>query len=169
MKLIDQQKRKTLKLITGAAAGLGLAGLPLAGHAVALATGSASATGQELSPLKIDILAGKAIPGDTVIMRNNTSTTMVIDRFMPGIVAFKDSMIDLNMLFQGSKIIIEPQRAMSATVAEWQLLAVPMFKEYLWADDSAIELSGDTHVVMLDGTLTGQQAILSPAVVPAYS
>lgn len=166
--MIDQRKRKTLKLISGAGAGLGLASLPLAGSAAALASG-ASTAGQSTSPLQIEILAGNTTPGDIVIMRNNMSAAIVIDQFTPGIVVFKDSIIDLNRLVQGHKITIEPQRVLSATVAQWQLLAVPMFKEYLWADDSAIEHSGDTHVIRLDGVLSGRQAILSPSSIPVYN
>ena len=144
--MTDQQKRKALKLITGAGAGLGLAGLPLAGYAAALTPGSALKTAQALSPLQIEILAGNAVPGDKVIMRNNTSTVMVIDQFTPAIVAFKESMIDLNMLFQDRAITIAPAQSLSATVAEWQLLAAPMFKEYLWADDSVIDVTLEVRI-----------------------
>lgn len=167
--MIDQKKRKTLKMITGAGAGLGLAGLPLAGHAVLMASDSDPAKGRVLPSIQVDILAGKAIPGDTVILRNNTSAAMVFDHFTPGIVAFMGSMIDLNMLFQNGPLTIEPQQVMSATVAEWQLLAVPTLKEYLWAGDSAIQLTGDTHVVRLDGVLDGGRVVLSPSQELVYS
>lgn len=164
--MIDQQKRRTLRIFAGTGAGVGLAAIPLAGHTADLVNRTSEFPVEGLeAPLQIDIMMGNAVPGDTVIIRNTTSDDLTIKQFLPGVVTYKDSMFDLNMLLKQGNIQLAPEQVVAATVAEWQLLAVPQFTDYLWADEAAIELSKDTRVIKLNGTLQGRNAVLSTAAV----
>ena len=172
--MADQQKRRTLKILAGAGAGVGLAALPPAGHAAALVKRSARlpAEGQpelpadgQSAPLQIDIMAGNAVPGDTVIIRNTTPDDLAIEQFHPSVVTYKDSMFDMSTLLEEGNLHLAPKQIVAVTVTEWQLLAAPQFTDYLWADETAIELSKDTRVIQLNGTMQGRNAVLSTAAI----
>ena len=167
--MIDQQKRRTLKIFAGA--GASLTALPLAGHAAALANRSPGLRAEGLpaeglaAPLQIDIMAGNAVPGDTVIICNTTPDDLTIEQFHPSVVTYKDSMFDMSTLLEEGNLHLAPKQIVAVTVTEWQLLAAPQFTDYLWADEAAIELSKDTRVIQLNGTMQGRNAVLSTAAI----
>lgn len=193
--MTDLQKRQTLKLITGTGLGfsaLGVAGLSSSLLASESNTGSAqyapdiSSRSRGVADLQIDIISTTAIPEQSVILTNNTDDVMTLDKFMPGTIVFKDSMVELNSLLESGPITLEPHHAMSATVEVWNLLALstlapralvppalaapklappnlaPPIIEYVWAENAITELSTETDIIAVGAFVADRQAIVYP-------
>lgn len=112
--------------------------------------------------LQIEILTGKAAPGDSVILRNTTTEMLRIESFQPGIIACRDSILDLNQLCKSHSLILQPMQVMPAALTRWQILAAPAMKHgYLLADDSATAVSADTDLVLLVAAVRGGNAIVA--------
>ncbi len=151
--MTDQQKRKTLKLMATAGAA-GASPLALG----AMLPGRKPAQGVHLS---IDIVAGSAVPGDSVILRNSSTQLLRIEKFSPGIIACRDSIFDLNELCKNKSLELAPGQVVSATVEQWQVLSAPLMRAYLQADPSVTALSPHTDLISLAAMVNGTEAVVS--------
>lgn len=148
--MTDQQKRATLKAIAATGAAVTVPGILQAD--VKMLDGG-------LPPqLQIDILAGAGVPGDSVILKNTSAQALTIDFFKPGIVVYKDSMLNLNELCADGPLMLQPGQIISKTIAEWQLLATPKLESYLLADAAAESVSATMDQLKLAATLKRSRA-----------
>ena len=110
--------------------------------------------------LSIDIVAGSAVPGDSVILRNTSAQVIHIEQFTPGIIACRDSTFDLNKLCNNRSLELLPGQVISATVEQWQVLSAPLMRAYLQADASATVLSAHTDVISLAAMVNSTEAVV---------
>ena len=157
--MIDQLKRNTLKIM--AAAGVAAVS-PMALSAALPARKGAEAAGNGLldTHLQIDILAGRSVPEDSVILRNTTTDVLQINAFRPGVIAYKDSILDLNKLCSKQTLVLQPGQLVSFTARLWEEMADSAMHEYLLADNSASAISNDTDVLSLLAMIHDNNAIV---------
>lgn len=151
--MADITRRAALKYIAGGAGTLLPVSTVLAGADCSQSGLSQAATrsvNNTQTPLKIEIVTGKSIPEDTVLLSSSVSHSLMIHQFLPGMLAFDDRLLDLNQLFNAGPITIQPNIEYSASLHEWQLLADPNMREYLHADTAAQSIGTGTRLLALD-------------------
>jgi len=137
--MIDTSKRRTLKLISGAAAlgGATLSRVAFADEQLIPASAKQPAGNISCSQLQIQIITGNSTPEDTVIFNNSTSEPVAIDHFLPGFVTLGNQMIDMNTLTKDKKIVIQPGYPLASNLSRWEILSLGPGDSYLWCDTAA--------------------------------
>lgn len=167
---MDQKKRKTLKILSGfSAAALGgkiTNALADTGPNIVTSTNIAEAHkhnkhSQAYNRLKIEIIAGRTAPEDTVIITNQSDRTITVDEFLPGMITLRDQMMDLNQIVKNENLSVKPGYPVATKVARWEMLALPDSALYLQSDDSYTSLSNDTQVISIIATVSHRRALLT--------
>lgn len=164
---MDHTKRKTLKILSGlsasavgssaitAAADTGLYNNRLSG------THSHTENLHANNLLRIDVLASKSAPEDTVVMASLSNRTITVGEFLPGMITFKNQMMDLNQIIKDDKLTIEPGYPVATKIARWEMLALTDSSHYLQSDDSYTEISSDTQIIRIIAKVSHQRASLT--------
>jgi len=159
----DLTKRNTLKWLAATGATTVLpASLVTAEATTGLPGASQFPPAVKRTPdLFIDLIRSTAVTEDTVVLKNNTGETIVVSKFLPGIVVFDDVQIDLNAAAGGQSLVIEPNRIMSLHTK-----AVPVQSddviEYVWANSAKQAVSNDLTTVQLGVFMVDNQAVVYP-------
>lgn len=165
--MVDNSKRKTLKLMSGAGA-------------AAMYSFSALAAGTGFKPVdtqngpaktnisktpgsfNIQIIAGSTTPEDTIILINESGADIRIEQFLPGLVTQNNQMFDLNSLLVNGPVILKHGYPFSSTATRWELLSLNSDQSYLWCDNAVSKLSNsDTGVITLDAIINNGRALLT--------
>lgn len=183
--MVDQIKRRTLKLMTAtgsvaAAASLG----GITGSAIA-ATSPDNSRSPDLNAqpfhLKVRIITGGAVPEDTVIFTNDTNDTIEIEEFLPGFVTLGNRMMDLNTLTRSDSIVVKPGYPVASKLARWEVLALEENNSYLWCDTAVDPLHESdnrsanfnaTGIITIDAAVVNHRAMLTlkhPFSYPVFS
>lgn len=163
MSPIDKKKRQTLKSFAAASAGLAASSVGLT-HANN-AAGPASAhplPSTFKSELDITIVNSSNVVENTVMLRNNTTEPMSIDRIRAGKVVFSGKEVDLSVLTQHGSLCIDSGRTLSINV-NVRPVSSDSEVEYLWAQQCTSELGENSEVVDLGGFLVDKDVIVFPS------
>jgi len=169
--MVDQNKRKTLKIISGAGTAA-LSGTVLTGTAMtavshaAVPSNADRAVSTAHNLLKIQIITGRNAPEDTVVFVNDTEKEIIVNQFLPGIVTHNNQMIDLNALLTSGDIIVKPGYPVASKVASWEVLSLEPNQSYLWGDTAVTKLpnsdpNSDTGVININAAVANGRAMLT--------
>lgn len=162
MRDINLNRRKLIKAFGTSGLAIGMGGAPF----LASADGGSEAVASTDLPLPgrlelgINIVSSSAVPGESVVIRNGTTSTLVIKRFLPGHVIFGNKVLDLNALLTAGRLEIAPSRIISFSAQASQLDAASSITEYLWAEESQVQISDDAVLLGLGAFLAGEQAVV---------
>ena len=165
MSSIDEKKRSTLK--TFAATGVGMAA-SAAGIEFAIASNQTHPASSFPLPastnpeLGITIVNSSGVVENTVVLRNNTSEPMAIDRFRAGQIVFDGKQVDLSVLNHSGTVTLDAHQTLSVAVEVTPVGDEPNV-EYLWAQQSATVLGDNSVVVELGAFIANADAVVFPA------
>lgn len=159
----DSLKRNTLKLLVATGASTVLpASLITADAATPPSGASQFPTATKRTPdLFIDLLRSTAVPDDSVVLKNTTSETIVVSKFLPGSIVFDDVQIDLNAAVHGEALVIQPNSMVSLRTRAVSLQREDVI-EYVWANSAKQVISDDLTTVQLGAFMVDNQAIVYP-------
>ena len=159
----DSARRCTLKLLaaTGASAVLPTS-LLSANVATQLTGASQIPTAATRTPdLYIDLISSAAVPDDSVVIKNTTRETIVVNKFLPNNVVFDEVQIDLNAAAGDKPLVIKPNQIISLRTKALPLQRDDEF-EYVWANSATQEISNDLTTVQLGVFMVNNQAVVYP-------
>lgn len=174
--MVDQSKRRTLKLMSGAgtavvAGSAVVGGVALSNPAVATAIGpynradaaSPAAAHSASNGLNIQIITGRSTPEDSVIFTNDSNAEIVIREFLPGLVTQNDQMMDLNTLLANGDLVVKPGYPVASRSISWEPLSLQASSSYLWCDTAVSKLSDntDTGVISINVAVVNGRALLT--------
>ena len=119
--------------------------------------------------LRIDVLASQSAQEDTIVMANLSSRTITVGEFLPGMITFKNQMMDLNQIVKDDKLAIQPGYPVATKIARWEMLALTDSSHYLRCDDSYTEISSDTQIIRIITRVSHQRASLNLIYPPIVS
>jgi len=164
----DFSKRNTLKLFAAAGVSTVLPASLLTAEAATKPSVASQfpAAATRTPDLFIDLIRSTAVPDDSVVLKNTTSETIVVSKFLPGTVVFDDVQINLNEAAGGESIVIQPDQ-----IVALRTKAVPVQSddviEYVWANSAAQAVSDDLTTVQLGVFMVDNQAIVYPFNMPS--
>ena len=172
---MDHTKRKTLKILSGlSAAAVGSKAINAAAdtglynnHLANVHSQTENLYANNL--LRIDVLASKSAQEDTIVIANLSSRTITVGEFLPGMITFKNQMMDLNQIVKDDMLAIQPGYPVATKIARWEMLALTDSSHYLRCDDSYTEISSDTQIIRIITRVSHQRASLNLIYPPIVS
>ena len=162
--MVDQCKRKTLKLISGASVGALYGVTAFAGNTDSAVKGPQKHTGNNSvqESFGVQIITGRMALEDTIIFINDTGADIRISNFLPCIVTQNEQMIDLNSLLVNGDILLRPGYPLATTTAKWKPLSLDAKHSYLWCDSAVSRFpDSNTGVITLDAVINNGNALLT--------
>jgi len=167
--MVDQNKRRTLKIISGAGTAA-IGGMVVTGTAMTAGTVAAASTRSDSeilqnndNYLKIQIVTGQTAPEDTVIFINDTEKDILVNEFLPGLVTQNNQMLDLNTIVASDNLLVRPGYPVTSKIASWEVLSLESMKSYLWCDTAVSNLpNSDTGIITLKAAVANGRAMLTP-------
>ena len=159
---MDQNKRRTLKIMAGVSGSLTAAAFN--GSAIAAGAPQTQSMQQNTTcgHLNIEIITGRTAPEDTVILTNDSDTELLISEFLPGLITQNNQMIDLNALLASGAIQVKPGYPVALKTARWELLSLDSGGSYLWCDSAVSLLPGsDTGIIKINAAIVNGRAMLT--------
>ena len=159
----DTSKRNTVKLLAVA----GVSTIFPTSHVRAEATTPLSGTAQlpaattRTPDLYIDLIRSTAVPDDSVVLKNTTNETIVVGKFLPGIVVFDDVQIDLNSAARNESLVLRPNQIVSLRTEATPVQSDDVI-EYVWANSAGQAITDDLTTVHLGVFMADNKAIVYP-------
>lgn len=116
--------------------------------------------------LEVTIIATNAVPYGTVLIKNRSTVTQVINNFTPGTISFDGffvEMVQATGVSQANPLFLAPGEIRSFQIPTQQLSAVRNIdkEQYVEVGDSVEKLSGDTVIARVEGNVLSNRAVLS--------
>ena len=144
------------KLLQGAAC-IGVAGIAPAAAASAVSVESTSALSQSISG---ELICNIANPVKTLVLRNNSNESVVIDQLDKSAFMFDGSIVDCNMACQNNSVKILPHQEIQIQFDKRQQVALTHIDHFQRVQSRVTRRGDGTRVIPFNATLHGGVATI---------